>query len=135
MIQGVRILSQDQPFDERDVWSLLAGELSCLPGMTDAGRLGFAIQLKFRQTYGHYPESISELPSGMVRVTAEQIGGCVALTEVSQQKLRRLFFRQPTDKIVPLRTIHHRVDDDTALCVSSVPPRCLSTASALVGTN
>jgi len=74
MIQGVRILSQDQPFDERDVWSLLADELSLLPGMTDAGRLGFAIQLKFRQTYGHYPESISELPSGMVRVIAEQIG-------------------------------------------------------------
>jgi len=46
--------------------------------------------------------------------------GCVALTEVSQQKLRRLFFRQPTDKIVLLRTIHHRVDNDTALCVSSV---------------
>lgn len=74
MIQGVRILSQDQPFDERDVWSLLADELSLLPGMTDAGRLGFAIQLKFRQTYGHYPESISELPSGIVRVIAEQIG-------------------------------------------------------------
>ena len=71
-------MSQDQPFDERDVWSLLADELSLLPGMTDAGRLGFAIQLKFRQTYGHYPESISELPSGMVRVIAEQIG-CVSV--------------------------------------------------------
>ena len=55
-------MSQDQPFDERDVWSLLADELSLLSGMTDAGRLGFAIQLKFRQTYGHYPESISEHP-------------------------------------------------------------------------
>ncbi|MFB9085945.1 DUF4158 domain-containing protein [Erwinia tracheiphila] len=42
------------------------------------GVLGFAIQLKFRQTYGHYPESISELPSGMVRVIAEQIG-CVSV--------------------------------------------------------
>ena len=68
------MLSQDQTFDDRDVWSLLADELSLLPGMTDTGRLGFAIQLKFRQVQGHYPESINEFPPGIVRAIAEQIG-------------------------------------------------------------
>ncbi|CNH84443.1 Transposase and inactivated derivatives%2C TnpA family [Yersinia thracica] len=68
------MLSQDQTFDDRDVWSLLADELSLLPGMTDTGRLGFALQLKFRQVQGHYPESINEFPSGIVRAIAEQIG-------------------------------------------------------------
>lgn len=74
MIQGVGMLSQDQTFDDRDVWSLLADELSLLPGMTDTGRLGFAIQLKFRQVQGHYPESINEFPPGIVHAIAEQIG-------------------------------------------------------------
>lgn len=68
------MLSQDQTFDDKDVWSLLADELSLLPGMTDTGRLGFAIQLKFRQVHGHYPESINEFPSGIVHTIAEQIG-------------------------------------------------------------
>lgn len=75
------MLSQDQTFDDRDewrlafgVWRLLADELSLLPGMTDTGRLGFAIQLKFRQVQGHYPGSINEFPSGIVHAIAEQIG-------------------------------------------------------------
>lgn len=68
------MLSQDQTFDDRDVWNLLADEISLFPGMTDTGRLGFAIQLKFRQVRGHYPESINEFPSGIVYAIAEQIG-------------------------------------------------------------
>ncbi|MGV3346112.1 hypothetical protein ACGVWS_10305 [Enterobacteriaceae bacterium LUAb1] len=40
------MLSPEQIFDDRDEWRLLAEELSLLPGMTDTGRLGFAIQLK-----------------------------------------------------------------------------------------
>jgi hypothetical protein len=51
MIQGVGMLSKEQTFDDRDEWRLLAGGLSLLPGMTDTGRLGFAIQLKFRQVH------------------------------------------------------------------------------------
>ncbi len=43
------MLSQEQTFNDRDEWRLLADELSLLPGMTDTGCLGFAIQLKFRQ--------------------------------------------------------------------------------------
>lgn len=54
--------------------ALLADELSLLPGMSDTGRLGFAIQLKFRQVQGHYPESINDFPSGIVHAIAEQIG-------------------------------------------------------------
>jgi len=68
------MLSQDQTFDDRDVWSLHSDELSLLPGMTDTGRLRFAIQLKFRQVQGHYPESIHDFPSGIVHAIAEQIG-------------------------------------------------------------
>lgn len=68
------MLSQDQTFDDRDLWCLLADQLSLLLGMTDTGRLGFAIQLKFRQTQGHYPESINQFPSGIVHAIAEQIG-------------------------------------------------------------
>lgn len=75
------MLSQDQTFDDKDVWSLLADELSLLPGMTDTGRLGFAIQLKFRQVHGHYPESINEFPSGIVHTIAEQIGCASALLQ------------------------------------------------------
>ena len=40
---------QEKAFDDGDEWCLLADELSLLPGMTDTGRLGFALQLKFRQ--------------------------------------------------------------------------------------
>lgn len=55
MIQGVGMLSQEKVFDDRDEWRLLADELSLLPGMTDTGRLGFVLQLKFRQVQGHIP--------------------------------------------------------------------------------
>ncbi|CDQ55860.1 unnamed protein product [Klebsiella pneumoniae] len=52
MIQGVGMLLQEKAFDDMDEWHLLADELSLLPGMTDTGRLGFALQLKFRQVQG-----------------------------------------------------------------------------------
>ncbi|CAK8741211.1 hypothetical protein SODG_004622 [Sodalis praecaptivus] len=68
------MLSPEQTFDDRDEWRLLAEELSLLPGMTDTGRLGFAIQLKFRQVQGHYPESLNDFPSGVVHAIARQIG-------------------------------------------------------------
>lgn len=68
------MLLPEQTFDGRDAWRLLAEELSLLPGMTDTGRLGFAIQLKFRQVQGHYPESLNDFPSGVVHAIAGQIG-------------------------------------------------------------
>lgn len=54
------MLLQEKAFDDRDEWHLLADELSLLPGMTDTGRLGFALQLKFRQVQGHYPDSVHD---------------------------------------------------------------------------
>ena len=33
--------------DEQDLWTLAAEEIALLPGMTDKGRLGFAVLLKF----------------------------------------------------------------------------------------
>lgn len=60
------MLTQDQAFDDRYVWSLLADELSLLLRLNDTGRLRFAIQLKFRQVQGLYPESINEFPSRTV---------------------------------------------------------------------
>jgi Transposase and inactivated derivatives, TnpA family len=68
------MLSQAQTFHDRDEWHLLADELSLRPGMTDTGRLGFAIQLKSRQVQGHYPESENDFPSGTIQTIAEQIG-------------------------------------------------------------
>ncbi len=68
------MLLQEKAFDDRDEWHLLADELSLLPGMTDTGRLGFALQLKFRQVQGHYPDSVHDFPSGIVHTIAEQVG-------------------------------------------------------------
>lgn len=68
------MLSQEKAFEDRDEWRLLADELSLLPGMTDAGRLGFALQLKYRQVQGYYPDSVHDFPSGIVHAIAEQIG-------------------------------------------------------------
>ena len=45
-------------------------------------------------------------------------GGSVALMRKGQQKLRCLFFRQPTDKTVLPVIIRRLVDADIALCVS-----------------
>ncbi len=68
------MLLQEKAFDDMDEWHLLADELSLLPGMTDTGRLGFALQLKFRQVQGHYPDSVHDFPSGIVHTIAEQVG-------------------------------------------------------------
>lgn len=68
------MLLQEKAFDDMDEWHLLADELSLLPGMTDTGCLGLALQLKFRQVQGHYPDSVHDFPSGIVHTIAEQVG-------------------------------------------------------------
>ena len=68
------MLSQEKAFDDRDEWRLLADALSLLAGITDVGRLGFALQLKFRQVQGYYPDSVHDFPSGIMHIIAEQIG-------------------------------------------------------------
>lgn len=69
------MLSQGKVFDDRDERRLLVDELSLLQGMTDTGRPGFALQLKFRQVQGHYPDPVhDDFPSGIVHTIAERVG-------------------------------------------------------------
>lgn len=65
--------SQESFFYDTDAWFLHSEELSLLQGMTDTGRLGFSIQLKFRQMHTYYPESATEIPSGAVRMVADVV--------------------------------------------------------------
>lgn len=51
----------------------LDDELLLLPGMTDKGRLGFAVQLKFRQVCGRYSESMDDILLDVVQYIAEQV--------------------------------------------------------------
>jgi len=61
-------------FDEESPWVLHPDEMSLLPGMTDKGRLGFAVQLKFRQINGRYPERVDEIERAVIHALAQQIG-------------------------------------------------------------
>ena len=57
-----------------DLWLLQPDEMSLLPGMTDKGRLGFALQLKFRRVNGRYPERLDEIVAPVVEALAKQVG-------------------------------------------------------------
>jgi TnpA family transposase len=70
---------------EQDAWTLEADEFKLLPGMTDKGRLGFAIQLKFRQIRDRYPEYLDEINPTVVHWVADQIG--VSVTTLSAYEL------------------------------------------------
>ena len=59
---------------EQEAWILGEEELALLPGMTDKGRLGFAIQLKFRQVRSRYPEHLDEIDPQVAQWIADQIG-------------------------------------------------------------
>lgn len=47
--------------EAQGLWTLLEDELALLPRMTDRGRLGFALQLKFRQFRSRFPEHHDEI--------------------------------------------------------------------------
>lgn len=49
-------------------------ESALLPGMTDKGRLGFAIQLKFMQLHGRFPERHDEIDPNATQWLAAQLG-------------------------------------------------------------
>lgn len=72
MIKGVCLLSEEKVIDKWDECFLLAYELSLLPRMIDAGRLIFALRLRFRQVQGQYHDSAHDFPSGVVHT--EQVG-------------------------------------------------------------
>lgn len=59
--------------DLRDLWTLTADELALLPGMTDKGRLAFAVQLKFMELYGRFPELHNEIDLAALDCVATQL--------------------------------------------------------------
>jgi hypothetical protein len=61
-------------FNQQEAWTLQADEYPLLPGMTDKGRLGFALQLKFRQIYGRNPENIGEIDPDAMQWVSDQVG-------------------------------------------------------------
>ena len=61
-----------------DLWTLSSEELALLPGMTDKGRLGFAVQLKFMQLHGRFPEQHTEIDSNATQWIARQLGTPIA---------------------------------------------------------
>ena len=60
--------------ETQDLWSLSTEESALLPGMTDKGRLGFAIQLKFMQLHGRFPERHDEIDPNATQWLAAQLG-------------------------------------------------------------
>jgi TnpA family transposase len=58
--------------DDEDSWLLQPDELALLPGSDDRGRFGFALQLKFRQANGRYPERLDEFSPHVVEFMAKQ---------------------------------------------------------------
>ena len=58
----------------QDLWTLTASEIALLPGMTDKGRLGFAVQLKFMQVHGRFPEHHDEIDPSVAQGLAAQLG-------------------------------------------------------------
>ena len=60
--------------DTQDLWTLTASESELLPGMTDKGRLGFAIQLKFMEQHGRFPERHDEIDPNAAQYLAGQLG-------------------------------------------------------------
>ncbi len=60
--------------DTQYLWMLTSDQSGLLQGMTDKGRLGFAVQLKFMELYGRFPESLEELDQNAVQWLATQLG-------------------------------------------------------------
>jgi|GEM_PF-2396840 len=70
---------------EQEEWTLDTDELELLPGRNDKGRLGFAIQFKFRQVHGRYPDRFDEIFPTVVQWIADQVG--VSSTTLSAYEL------------------------------------------------
>lgn len=64
--------------DTQGLWTLTATESELLPGMTDKGRLGFAVQLKFMEQHGRFPELHDEIDPNAAQWLATQLGTTTA---------------------------------------------------------
>lgn len=60
--------------DTQDLWTLSKDEFALLPGMTDKGRFGFAVQLKFMELYGRFPERQDEIDPDATQWLSTQLG-------------------------------------------------------------
>ena len=60
--------------DTQDLWALTLDESVLLPGMTDKGRLGFAVQLKFMELNGRFPERHDEIDPNATQLLSTQLG-------------------------------------------------------------
>ncbi len=58
----------------QDLWTLSAEEFELLSGMTDKGRLGFTVQLKFMQIHGRFPDHHNDINPKSAQWLATQIG-------------------------------------------------------------
>jgi len=60
--------------ETQDLWTLTIDESALLlPGMTDKGRLGFAVQLKFLELHGRFPNSHDEIDPKAVQWLTTQL--------------------------------------------------------------
>ena len=71
----------------QELWTLSAAEVALLPGMTDKRRLGFAVQLKFMQIHGRFPDRDEVDPSALEWVATQL--GCTAEALSGDQMLDR----------------------------------------------
>lgn len=58
----------------QELWTLSDEELALLPGRTDKGRLSFAVQLKFMELCGRFPERHNDIHPASVAWVATQLG-------------------------------------------------------------
>lgn len=59
--------------DIQDLWTLTAAESSLTLGMSSKGKLGFAVQLKFMEIHGRFPDSHDEIDPHAVQWLASQL--------------------------------------------------------------
>ena len=69
-MEGLAVAYSWNDPDTQDLWTLTAEEAALLPGMTDKGRLGFAVQLKFMKLHGRFPERHDEIDPNAVQYPA-----------------------------------------------------------------
>jgi hypothetical protein len=73
-VEGLAVAHSWNDPDVGDLWTLAPGEHALLPDRTDKGRLGCAVQLKFMELHGRFPERHAEIDPNAARRLASQLG-------------------------------------------------------------